>query len=670
VLVIEISNEAGRRQYHRGPTSLMGDAGATFGAKPIHTTCVDTGRRTSDKYAFPSKPFCHATDYLHVRTDTEVTMGDGHTPLGEIRAPTPRRFPTGRRVFTDGSLIDHTDVGAAYYREDTDTTVHISVDQEPNILRAELTAILQAVQDYREDPEVLQIFTDSLLSIRLVHRWMHVPTALERTDHMDLLDSLLRAVSDRRGRTEIYKVRAHIGVEGNERADTGAKRVAMGEQTDLRSPSIEYSRTSKAHPFALADGSKLRQFRKQLRPVITDWLVLHRGYARKVHDMWSSPQAAHLDPVASNTVLWGSSGSGGMFRPEQVLRSRALDLVTNDKLHRQNPAKYPSGKCDLCGAKDANWFHILNMCSHPDISDFYTVRHNDIGKALMKGIRNGKLGRWLTITSFGRTDGEREQDTIPAWMLSSGGRERVTRGTPSVGTAGERHDVERSGIRPDIMVLEGWPETGAPPEGPTTRWQSPDGGESRRVRIILGELGCSSDLQFMSTVGRKQTKYASLMEALREEGWDVVPELQVVTVGVRATVPMRNIDSLHAMGVTTRAAQKEVQLNATRKAAHHLNRIIRQYRKLCRRQIHHARRTAQQVGGSSTNEAMRPCICRCRKLRCIEERCDHCGDKGQQCLVVGGRRGFTSSKGSSHSKSYKKTQNNRNFLKEYRTGVG
>ena len=41
-------------------------------------------------------------------------------------------------------------------------------------------------------------------------------------------------------------------------------------------------------------------------------------------------------------------------------------------------------------------------------------------------------------------------------------------------------------------------------------------------------------------------------------------ELQVVTVGVRATVPKRNIDSVHALGVTTKAAQKEVQLGAAR----------------------------------------------------------------------------------------------------------
>ena len=44
-------------------------------------------------------------------------------------------------------------------------------------------------------------------------------------------------------RTELYKVRAHIGCEGNELADTGAKRVASGDTTDIEVVSIELGTT-------------------------------------------------------------------------------------------------------------------------------------------------------------------------------------------------------------------------------------------------------------------------------------------------------------------------------------------------------------------------------------------------------------------------------------------
>jgi hypothetical protein len=36
-----------------------------------------------------------------------------------------------------------------------------------------------------------------------------------------------------------------------------------------------------------------------------------------------------------------------------------------------------------------------------------------------------KLGRWLTITNFGRIDGLGDPETIPPWILSEEGRSRV-----------------------------------------------------------------------------------------------------------------------------------------------------------------------------------------------------------------------------------------------------
>jgi hypothetical protein len=44
-------------------------------------------------------------------------------------------------------------------------------------------------------------------------------------------------------RTELYKVRAHIGCEGNELADTRAKRVASGDTADIEVVSALYNNT-------------------------------------------------------------------------------------------------------------------------------------------------------------------------------------------------------------------------------------------------------------------------------------------------------------------------------------------------------------------------------------------------------------------------------------------
>ena len=108
------------------------------------------------------------------------------------------------------------------------------------------------------------------------------------------------------------------------------------------------------------------------------------------------------------------------------------------------------------------------------------------------------------------------------------------------------------------MILEGWPETSPPPQGPTKTYKGRKG-ESRRVTIAIAELGFSSDLGFQKTVDRKQHKYAPLIKELEEEGWTVRPTVHVITVGVRATVPIRNVQVLKSLGIIEKPAQQKVQ---------------------------------------------------------------------------------------------------------------
>ena len=104
------------------------------------------------------------------------------------------------------------------------------------------------------------------------------------------------------------------------------------------------------------------------------------------------------------------------------------------------------------------------------------------------------------------------------------------------------------------------------------------------MKIVIGELGFSSDLSPQKTVERKQHKYAPLIEELTREGWNVDPTVHVITIGVRATVPTRNVEVLESLGVRDKQAQQKVQASMAHVAAAHLNRIVPQYRRLCARQ--------------------------------------------------------------------------------------
>ena len=85
-------------------------------------------------------------------------------------------------------------------------------------------------------------------------------------------------------------------------------------------------------------------------------------------------------------------------------------------------------------------------CKHEDIVEYYTARHNATGRQVLHFLRKGGLGRFAMLTNFGGIDGDPEQPTVPTWMLGEEGRSRIM----------ERPKEDR-GIKPDFVVLEGWP---------------------------------------------------------------------------------------------------------------------------------------------------------------------------------------------------------------------
>jgi hypothetical protein len=85
-------------------------------------------------------------------------------------------------------------------------------------------------------------------------------------------------------------------------------------------------------------------------------------------------------------------------------------------------------------------------------------------------------------------------------MLSKKEKDKVRETTITSG------DIQLRGrIQPDIIILEGWPETEQPPSGPTKTWTSRSGGKIA-VKLIVAELGFTSDMCFSDRVSRKRDK--------------------------------------------------------------------------------------------------------------------------------------------------------------------
>jgi uncharacterized protein YacL (UPF0231 family) len=80
----------------------------------------------------------------------------------------------------------------------------------------------------------------------------------------------------------LCKVSAHIGVEGNEKADTlGATEVAQRkvDSEDLRKVDMAHTTAGRwTRKLFLSNASRIEKVKQQLTAVIRNCLALHRGY--------------------------------------------------------------------------------------------------------------------------------------------------------------------------------------------------------------------------------------------------------------------------------------------------------------------------------------------------------------------------------------------------------
>jgi len=127
-------------------------------------------------------------------------------------------------IYTDGSKLDTGDVGSAF------VVIHPSgradsrkfrLDQSCSVFQAELLALDEALKWTQNNAKTdVTIFTDSLSSVEAIKN---------RSNVHPLVNSIHRRLHSLHGRinVRITWVKAHVGIQGNEQADSAAKDAAL-----------------------------------------------------------------------------------------------------------------------------------------------------------------------------------------------------------------------------------------------------------------------------------------------------------------------------------------------------------------------------------------------------------------------------------------------------------
>ena len=349
-------------------------------------------------------------------------------------------------VYTDGSCIKTNGrqlVGAAIYISRHHITLRINPKGRTytnTINRAELSAILHALTHHEVgDPwEELHIYTDSLCSIYMIRRILDTPWTLRESKHYDLLRRILDALHTRAqagGHTHIYKVKSHNGVEGNEKADTGAKKAALEPDSCTIVEGADNDPYSK-RPWAciapttttdtdgplpppnflpsLKDGVK-----RAITPLISGGMATKGFYA----EAWEKAVPGMHKP--SNARMWKDSS----LKWRQVIRTlkaRWGQLWNQRLAHRYGMA--PTPNCPLCGCIDSVG-HMLGGCEHPTARAMKISRHDGAVKLIQQAISKSPKGGWYTVMDAGK-DSDLPDDVtgkrLPDWLLDLAGANHPT----------------------------------------------------------------------------------------------------------------------------------------------------------------------------------------------------------------------------------------------------
>jgi ribonuclease HI len=514
------------------------------------------------------------------------------TPPTPVTRTTPaqpasggRRLPLCRdhtaQIYTDGSCIKQgaaNSIGAAYsitMPKGTTKVIHVNPggrEATNTNNRAELSAIHMALQDPTISMEDVTIYTDSLWSLQVLHKALNNPQVMRLARHRELLEAILE-LAKRRAQAGLYtrirKVKAHVGIQGNEEVDKAAKAVAMsqlkGDDTMVTDPTTDQAYSKVAWPHIVKKDTKggsslwaLDNLTNGLKDhLLPKW---HTGQSKV--GLYATLNQQELPKMCKEecAAMWTSPAI--TFKNCTHVFKAMQGLVWNRKRAFARGAPYMgkkcmTPKCPLCPLIDGT-AHILGECTHPQMIAHRISRHNQAVLILQKALQKGTLGGFVTILDATAKSDLPEDciDTrIPAWVL------------PKV------PEADRTKLRPDMMVFENL--TPAMQEEFQLLTGASRVTAMKKLKVHLYEVGYTSNTRTDELIKEKRQQHVALIKAMTEEGWTVMyPKENIVALGTAGWVRQETKTLLQTWlphdSLTVKATLRKLSVHSAKKCMDHV----------------------------------------------------------------------------------------------------
>ena len=290
---------------------------------------------------------------------------------------------------------------------------------------AELIAILKAItHEARQGETERNIYTDSLNSLHDLQRMIHSPHTMSTHEYRDILTFILKEATSKKDcegqplHVHLYKVKAHVNILGNEKADHFAKE---SYSTDSTAEHItlfrHHTSTHKQWLYDVkgTDPITIKEANSQIEASILKTAAKEVKYI----EQWTQKDDSE-EYLINHKASSGFHNSTWRTR-KRVLQCRADTLLTQHLKHRFK--LQPSPFCPMCKMNGritlGTVSHTLSGCTDPTLRSQHIHRHNGAVRLIHKALKKGYLGSKLILSDGGKDPSNeiRPSRTIPHWLL-------------------------------------------------------------------------------------------------------------------------------------------------------------------------------------------------------------------------------------------------------------
>ena len=218
----------------------------------------------------------------------------------------------------------------------------------------------------------------------------------------------------------IYKVKAHTGIFGNEQADffAGQAIIEPGKAIQVDDFDEELP-TNTIKTMTTLEGKPLKtenEITEHIKKIDLENTIKENKFLTGWNKVDKEGYNVILQEMSSHAI----TQSYADHIRKRTLQCRSNTIMTESRRYMMGYTKSPM--CTLCMGKTKEPLrdtvaHRLSGCKHEQIKKMYTLRHNELGQSIAKAIKRGYKGRDQT---YNKNDPCEEWPTEPGVMVDVG----------------------------------------------------------------------------------------------------------------------------------------------------------------------------------------------------------------------------------------------------------